>query len=226
MAEEHFIPSNSMIECSGCKGAFSTVVSTTANVFVKKQPMSIASDATTTHILPFCGICSYTLAICAPVLTGEWDRPRETIEVAGKMPLIEQSKIQCSSGGIITIMEKADTPPPPENIVDKAQSKINKAANYVTKKVTEVTQVASDFIGGIADTAKQAEGFLNNESVQGAINSAGDFVDQVDQKKAELDIAVGNMNIRLENLRKEITQLLTGEQQELKDLMRVHDKNS
>jgi len=70
MAEEHFIPSTSMIECTGCKGASSTVISITANVFVKKQPMSIASDSTPAHILPFCTICTFTKMTCAPVTAG------------------------------------------------------------------------------------------------------------------------------------------------------------
>ncbi len=221
MAEEHFIPSNSTIECSGCKGIYSTVVSTTANVYVKKQPMAIESDGTSAHITPFCGICSFTRMTCTPVLTGKWASPRETITVQKKMPLIEQSKAYCANGGTITIVEKTDTPAPPENVVDKAQTKINKAANYTVKKTTELAQNAKVAMGDLGASVQQAASVFQNDNVRDLLNNTGALVDSFDRKKAELDTAVGNVNIRLDNLRAELKQLLTGQEQELQDLMTV-----
>lgn len=224
--EEKLIESNRLIECTGCFGVQSAFVSTTATVYVKKQRMGTLNDVKpNTNIINFPGNCMYNMYNpCAYAPKGTWQESRETITTEKQQPLTEQSSyLECALGGKITFSKTSDAWDPPENIVDKAQSKINKAANYVTKKMTEVAQAASDAIGGIADAAKKAGGFLKNENVTDALQSTSDFVDDVDSKKAGLDVSVANLDIRLNNLRKELKQLLTGQEQELKDLMTVED---
>ena len=226
--EKHFTPSNSSIECTGCEGKISNLISTTPTVFVKKQPMATIKDKLPTSFKPFPSCSLSSSGTCTPSPIGKWKTQDvlEKIDIQKQTPIIEGNYIKCFAKpgtGIITISEKKDTPPPPENIVDKAQNKINKAANYATKKITEITKAASNAIGGIADTAKKAGGFLNNESIQGAVSSASDLVDNIDRKKAELDVTVANANIRLNNLRKELKELITGEQQQLQDLMTIND---
>ncbi len=226
--EKHFTPSNSSIECTGCEGKISNLISTTPTVFVKKQPMATIKDKLPTSFKPFPSCSLSSSGTCTPSPIGKWKTQDvlEKIDIQKQTPIIEGNYIKCFAKpgtGIITISEKKDTPPPPENIIDKAQNKINKAANYATKKITEITKAASNAIGGIADTAKKAGGFLNNESIQGAVSSASDLVDNIDRKKAELDVTVANANIRLNNLRKELKELITGEQQQLQDLMTIND---
>lgn len=230
--EKHFTPSNSYIECTGCECGISNLISTTSKVFVKKQPMATVKDNLPTSFKPFPS-CSFSInGTCVPNPVGNWETQDvlEKIDAQKQTPIIEGNRIKCMSTsgtlGTITISEKTDTPPPPENIVDKAQNKINSAANYVTEKITAVTKAASNAIGGIADAAKSAGGFLNNESVQGAIAGASDLVDNIDRKKAEIDVTVANINIRLNNLKKELTQLITGEQQQLQDLMSIQGKKA
>ncbi|WP_299248351.1 hypothetical protein [uncultured Aquimarina sp.] len=229
--QKHFTPSNSLIECTGCPCGISNLISTTPTVFVKKKPMATIKDGLPSSFLPF-PTCSLSLTnTCIPAPIGEWETQGELkkIDIERQTPIIEGNRIKCQAQtgiGTITISEKTSTPPPPENVVDKAQNKINKAANSVTKKITEVAQDASDAINDIAGGAKKVGGFLKNESIQGAVSNTSNFVDNVDRKKAELDATVGNINIRLENLRKELKELITGEQQELQDLMTVQDKSA
>ncbi len=226
----HFTPSLSIIECTGCPKPTSFINSTTATVYVKKQPMATVKDKLPTSFTPFASCSFNTNGLCTPIITEPWvtQDDLKKIAIEGQAPIVEKNRIKCKAQtgtGTITISEKKDTPPPPENIVDKAQNKINKAANAITKKITEITQAASDAIDGIAGAAKDAGGFLQNESIQGAIANTADLVDNIDRKKAELDVTVANIDIRLNNLRKELTQLITGEQQELQDLMTVRDNN-
>ncbi|MDH7448220.1 PAAR-like protein [Aquimarina sp. 2201CG14-23] len=227
MAEEHFIPSNSKITCTGCPKE-SSLIAINPTIYLKKQPIVTEKDALPSSIVPFAS-CSLNLnKVCTLVPQGGWINPRDTISATKQKPLIEQSTLKCTAQlgiGIIKIVKKTDTPPPPENVVDKAQDKVNKAANYASKKVTEVAQAAKDTVGDIAGVAKEATSFIQNESFQGVVSNASNLVDGIDQKKAELDVAVGNVNVRLENLRKELTQLITGEKQDLQDLMTVKDNS-
>jgi len=227
--EKHFTPSRSFIECTGCPCGVSNLLSTTATVYVKKQPMATIKDGVPTSFTPFPSCTLSTTGTCVPAPMGTWETQSELkkIDIEKQTPIIEGNRIKCQAQlgvGTITISEKSDTPPPPENIVDKAQNKINKAANAVTKQITEITKDASDAITGIAGAAKDAGGFLQNKSVQGAIANTSDLVDDIDEKKAGLDVTVGNINIRLENLRKELAELITGERQELAKLMEIRPK--
>jgi len=162
--EKHFTPSRTLIECTGCPCGIAYVISKASTVFVKKKPMSTIKDGQPSSFTPF-PTCSLSLTnTCTPAPIGTWETQSELekIDVEGQTPIIEGNRIKCKAQtglGTITISEQIDTPPPPTNVVDKTQNKINKAANSVTKKITEAAQDARDAIGEIADTASKAGGY-------------------------------------------------------------------
>ncbi len=224
VVEEKILFSNTFIECTGCS-VKSVFVSTPSKVFVKKQQIATAKDLKySDNIIPFQGNCSfngYNPCVYSP--KEGWKDMQPKVGSAKSDIITEGSFLECTLGGRITFSELRSTPPPSENVVDQLQNKINKAANYISEKATKVAKDVAEAIVGLGESVKKVGGFALNEDTLGAIKSAGDFVDTVDRKKAELDVGVENVDIRLQNLRAELTQKLTGVEQELKDLKVVTD---
>ncbi|WP_298541136.1 PAAR-like protein [uncultured Aquimarina sp.] len=218
--------SEMQILCSGSTTP-SKLKANPSNVHIKGKPILLDNSIDLQlNIEQFANCNLNPLKKCVFASCSLWDANIENTTSLKNKPLTVEDTLKCDAyGGDITFIPTPVAPAAPENIVDKAQSKINKAANSVTKKATEVAQAANDAIDGIADAAKEAGGFLKNESVTKALQGTSDFVDDVDRKKAGLDVSVANLDIRLNNLRKELKQLLTGQEQELQDLMTIEDVN-
>ncbi|WP_158447918.1 DUF4280 domain-containing protein [Aquimarina longa] len=224
MAEEKFIPSNTFIECTGCKGVQSNLLSKTPNVFVKKQPMATALDALPSSITPFSGMCSFTNKVCTPIPSGKWKNPRKTVTTVKNEALIEQSTLQCSSGGIISIPKLSSTPPPPPNIIDKTQEKINTAANYAKQKADKLTQATGKTIEQIANTSKEGRiaKVFKNKKLQSMASNASKAIEYTNQKKEVVDTKVENTDTRISNLRLKLKEKITGVEQELQKLKEVN----
>ncbi len=212
------VSETSKIVCTGCNIP-TDFMATPSFVYVKGKPVLTHTDIKLgLNITPFAS-CSFNLAGGSACIftTGTWDTKIEGVTAVGLEPLTVEDKLTCDKmGGEISFFSPGpEQPTVPDNPIDDLKNTINSKINEVTQKVAAFAKGAGEELGAVVDTIKKAGAITKTPVIQGGLDAAGDLVDNIDYQKARLDTGIENINVKIENLKLQLKELLTGQEQDL-----------